>query len=148
MNFKPRLPKIWLHIVAGTMWIWVGLYLISLTVDWISPEINLISFLIIFAGIILASAIYFFGFSKVAIKNIKRIDLIVSERPCIFAFQEWKSYPLVAVMISMGIYLRKYSLFPKSLLAIMYIGIGGGLFLSGFKYFQKIIQIRNEKPLF
>jgi len=130
------------------MWIWVGLYLISLTVDWISPEINLISFLIIFAGIILASAIYFFGFSKVAIKNIKRIDLIVSERPCIFAFQEWKSYPLVAVMISMGIYLRKYSLFPKSLLAIMYIGIGGGLFLSGFKYFQKIIQIRNEKPLF
>jgi hypothetical protein len=84
----------------------------------------------------------------VAIKNIKRIDLIVSERPCIFAFQEWKSYPLVAVMISMGIYLRKYSLFPKSLLAIMYIGIGGGLFLSGFKYFQKIIQIRNEKPLF
>ena len=73
MIFKPGLPKIWLHFTAGTMWIWVGLYLISLTIDWISPESKLISILIILAGILLASAIYSFGFSKLAIKNINRL---------------------------------------------------------------------------
>ncbi len=145
MNFKPGLAKVWLYFTAGTMWTWVGLYLMSLTVAWITTENNFISILIILAGILLATAINIFGFSKIAIKNIKRIILIKSEKPCIFAFQEWTSYPLVAVMISLGIYLRKYSPLPKSLLAILYIGIGGGLFLSSFKYYQKIFELRQEK---
>ena len=92
------------------------------------------------AGILLAAAICLFGFSKLAHRNIDRIQALESEKVCLFAFQSWTSYPLVAFMVSLGIYLRVYSPFPKPLLAILYIGIGGGLFLSSLSYFAHILR--------
>jgi len=43
-------------------------------------------------------------------------------------------------MISLGVYLRAYSPFPKPLLAILYLGIGGGLSLAGLLYFAHIAR--------
>lgn len=42
------------------------------------------------------------------------------------------------VMISLGIFLRLYSPIPKPLLAVMYIGIGGSLFLASLHYYKHI----------
>lgn len=92
------------------------------------------------AGISLASAIYHFGFSKLAKKNIQRITGMAGDKICIFAFQEWTSYPLVVVMIGLGISLRNYLPIPKSYLAILYIGIGGGLFLSSLFYYKHLLR--------
>jgi hypothetical protein len=78
--------------------------------------------------------IYWFGFSKVARKNIKRINNYLSEKVCLFAFQQWSSYPLVVFMIGLGVVLRVYSPIPKPWLAVLYIGIGGALFISSFHY--------------
>jgi len=89
-------------------------------------------------GMVFAISIYAFGFSKLAKKNIDRIDAIDCDKPCIFAFQEWTSYPLIAVMISLGIFLRVYSPIPKIYLAAMYIGIGGSLFLASLHYYYRV----------
>jgi len=86
-------------------------------------------------GLILALIIYQFGFSNLAKKNSRRIQNIPVEKPCIFDFQEWHSYPLVLFMIGLGITLRNFSPIPKPLLGIMYIGIGGGLGLSSLVYY-------------
>ena len=56
-------------------------------------------------------------------------------------FSEWKSYPLVLVMIALGIYLRAYSPIPKSLLAVLYLGIGGGLSSSSLRYFIQMTEL-------
>jgi hypothetical protein len=138
MKLKPGVPKFWLHLFAGVMWTSVGLYLISLTRDWIAPVQISYVLVILIAGILLGVAIYSFGFSKFADKNIHRIESITSEKPCLFAFQEWTSYPLVAFMISLGIFLRIYSPIPKTLLAFMYIGIGFSLFLASFHYYKQL----------
>ena len=92
------------------------------------------------AGALLASAIFYFGFSKLAKKNIQRINDMVGDKICIFAFQEWKSYPLVVVMIGLGISLRKFFPIPKPYLSILYIGIGGGLFLSSLYYYKHLLR--------
>ena len=138
MKMKPGAPKFILHLTAGVMWSGVGLYLVSLTRDWITPVAKPLIVLIITSGIILGIAIYAFGFSKFANKNIQRIDSISSPKPCLFAFQEWTSYPLVAFMISLGIFLRVYSPIPKTWLAGMYIGIGFSLFLASTHYYKHI----------
>lgn len=139
-KYKPGARKFWLQLLAGLMWSSVGLMLFSISWRWL-VEVDLsMEVALIFTGLLLAGIIYLWGFSKLAGKNIRRIDAIPNQKPCLFAFQAWTSYPLVAVMIAMGIYLRVYSSFPHPLLAITYIGIGGGLFGSSIHYYTHIFD--------
>ncbi|MCJ7802407.1 MAG: hypothetical protein MUP82_08645 [Candidatus Marinimicrobia bacterium] len=117
MNYsklKPAVNRKWLLVISGLMWSGVGIFT--------SVIIGLL------AGLTIAR----FGFGNIANKNVGRI-LSYPKHACVFAFQEWKSYILIAVMMGMGIYLRTTGLVPKFILAPLYIGIGTALFLSSFK---------------
>lgn len=131
---KPNVNKIWLIVLAGLMWSGVGILLNRFASQWLGLVEIKNQFFIVFLGFILAVLIYRFGFSKVARKNICRINNYLSERVCLFAFQQWSSYPLVVFMIGLGVVFRVYSPIPKPWLAVLYIGIGGALFLSSFHY--------------
>ena len=144
-QLKPAVKKVWLQLVAGLMWFSVGTMLISLTFQWLKPVVFFSLLLLITTGLLLAVLIYYFGFSKLAIKNIKRIKEINNEKVCFFAFQKWSSYPLILFMIFLGIFLRTYTPIPKPLLAILYIGIGGGLLSSSLHYFRHIWQEHFSK---
>ena len=117
-KIKPGAQKFWLQLLAGLMWSGVGVMLIRFAWRWLVEVELSTEVLLLIAGLALASAIYLWGFSKLAGKNIRRIEAIPNPKPCLFAFQAWTSYPLVAVMIAMGIYLRVYSSFPHPLLAM------------------------------
>jgi hypothetical protein len=144
-KFKPAVQKVWLHLSAGLVWFGVGLMLIVFASRWLNLVVFFIMLLLITAGLLLATGIYFFGFSKLATKNIKRISGLEGEKVCLFAFQAWTSYPLVLFMIFLGIYLRTYSPFPKPLLAILYLGIGGGLLSASLHYFTHIVRTLRPK---
>jgi hypothetical protein len=144
-RLKPGVGKIWLYLLAGGMWSAVGVMLVRLGVSWLIPLERIPAILIALAGFILALPIYRLGFLRFAMNNIKRIAEVTSEKVCIFAFQAWTSYPLVIFMISLGVFLRLYSPFPKPFLAMMYIGIGLGLFLASFHYhFESIKLLRRD----
>ncbi|MCB2178428.1 hypothetical protein KQH61_00765 [bacterium] len=145
-KLKLGLEKRWLHLEAGLFWAFAGGMLLHFATGWITGFTTLTRVLAVTGGSVLALIIYWYGFSRLAKKNIVRIDNIPSQRPCIFAFQKWSSYPLVIVMISMGIFLRKHSGLPTYLLAPMYLGLGGSLFLSSLLYFQNIWQ-KSVHPL-
>lgn len=140
-KWTPAASKFWLYLLAGVMWSGVGVFLCSLTIEWLRPVANSARMAFILGGIILAVAIYQFGFSKFANTNIQRIENYPKLKICIFAFQRWSSYPLVVFMIALGIFLRKYSPIPKPWLAGMYIGIGGSLLLASFHYYAKIWKL-------
>ncbi len=137
----PGVPKVWLQLLAGLMWSGVGGMLITLATRWLGLAKADQILLLILAGAALAAVIYLFGFSKMALKNVRRIDMYPQERVCLFAFQKWTSYPLVVFMVSLGIYLRVYSPIPKPLLAILYIGIGGSLLLSSFHHYTRVSRL-------
>ncbi len=133
-KLKPGVSKYWLITVAGLMWSTTGVMLCRLAYRWCTPirwsgaiPLGLIS-------ILLASAAYRFGFSKVSQRNVKRLCLL-TERTCIFAFQTWKGYLVVGLMIIMGNILRN-SPIPKHYLAILYATIGGSLLLGSFRYYK------------
>ena len=115
--------------------------LVLFAARWFSLVHSWTLILLVLAGLLLAAAIYLFGFSKLASSNIQRILQIQKERVCLFAFQKWSSYPLVLVMIALGIYLRVYSPIPKPYLAILYLGIGGSLFASSILYYQEVFYL-------
>jgi len=143
-RFTPAVPKPLLFFAAGLMWSLVGILLCRLAWTWISPLKGILFFEILAAGTIGALFAFYFGFSRIAGKNIDRLSLLPA-RACFFAFQAWKSYFLIAFMIALGITLR-HSSFPKPLLAVIYFIIGGALFLSSFRYYARISRpVRNKK---
>jgi membrane-bound metal-dependent hydrolase YbcI (DUF457 family) len=136
-RLKPAVHQKWLILISGIMWSGVGIFLMFLASKWVKIlAIGEIS-LIIAIGITLGITIAYFGFSKIAQKNIDRIKGL-PEKPCVFAFQQWHSYILIAFMMTLGITMRSSGLIPKPLLAPLYIGIGSALFLSSFLYYRQI----------
>jgi hypothetical protein len=136
-RWNPAVKKIWLYCLAGLTWAGVGLMLCRLAYGWLRPLQLGSALLLASSGIVLALGTRLM-FTWFAGKNLARLN-VLNERVCVFAFQEWKSYPLVVFMISLGIFLRT-SLFPKPFLAVMYIGIGGGLFLASLRYFRTVFE--------
>lgn len=142
-NLKPAVKKSVLLFLSGIMWFCVGIMLNTFAIQWLIIYGKILSFLYAGVGFIIALAIHHFGFLRVADKNLGRIDLL-GEKPCVFSFMSWKSYILVAIMVSLGITLRHSSI-PKQYLAILYIGIGLALMLSSIRYFRILItEIRKE----
>jgi hypothetical protein len=140
-KYNPAVQKNWLQFLAGLLWLSVGLMLDSIAASrWLKVEKTPSRILLILAGLALATGIYTFGFSKLALKNIRRIAAYANEKVCLFAFQSWASYPMVGFMMALGIYLRSYSTIPKPLLAITYVGIGSALFASSLHYFVHIFR--------
>jgi len=140
MNYsklRPAVNRKWLIIISALMWSGVGIFLNILAYNWIR-SLNTIQLLLtmligLLAGLIIAK----FGFGYIAQKNINRI-LAYPKDVCVFAFQEWKSYILIAFMMSMGIFMRTSGIISKALLAPMYIGIGIALFIASFNYYKNI----------
>ncbi|MFN2146236.1 MAG: hypothetical protein ACK2T7_12855 [Anaerolineales bacterium] len=137
-RFKPAVAQKWLVLLSGLMWSGVGILLISLAAGWLLPLTGWQPFFLAGLGLAAALVIFRFGFLRLAQKNVHRIDRY-PDKVCLFAFQEWKSYLIVVVMMTMGITLR-HSSFPKSYLAVLYAGIGGGLFFSSLHYYQQLFK--------
>lgn len=131
-KYKPAVHKNILVFLAGIVWASVGVMLMFLAFSWLSKISNKSVYVFAGAGVLLALLVHHFGFLKIVDKNLKRI-LPMDEKKCVFAFIPWKSYLIIAVMITVGITLR-HSAIPKPYLAVLYIGIGLALLLSSVRY--------------
>jgi hypothetical protein len=121
-------------VLAGSLWLVVGLMLCAITIPWLrlldaAPLARVLA-----SGLLIAALISRFGFSRLARRNIRRLDGL-GERASVFAFQPGKSYFVILLMMTIGWTLR-HSPLPKPVLATVYVGIGGGLLLSALEYFR------------
>ena len=137
-KFKPAINKKYLLLLSGSMWIAVGIMLISFAYKWLNEYTGNLKDLFTILGVLIALIIHHFGFLKVVDKNLGRISAL-KDKPCVFSFMSWKSYILVAVMVTLGITLRHSSI-PKQYLAVLYIGIGLALILSSVRYFRVLLS--------
>jgi len=138
-NLKPAVSKTWLLVLAGLMWSVVGLMLCRFAYLWLAVIQGRWIAPLELLGILLALIAHQFCFSRIAQKNIARLSLL-TEKTCIFAFQRWKSYFLIGLMITLGIALRNLPI-PKLYLAVLYTTIGGALFMASFQYYGCLWRI-------
>lgn len=136
-KWKPGVPKSILLLIAGIMWIMVGVMLNGLAYSWLRAESLKWAIFALVAGFVCSLVIHHFGFLRVVDKNLDRI-LPMQGRRCIFSFMPWKSYFLIAIMAAMGVLLR-HSAIPKRYLAVLYIAIGTALILSSLRYLRYLI---------
>jgi hypothetical protein len=142
-KLNPAVSKYWLIALAGLIWSMVGIMLCRLAYIWLVAVNWRLGLSLGLIGIISALAVYGYGFSKIALKNIHRLCLL-SDKSCIFAFQAWKSYLIIIFMIMLGMALRN-SPIPKHFLAVIYAAIGGALFVSSFHFYRCIWRVKILK---
>jgi len=136
-KWSPAVARHWLLLIAGLLWSGVGIILCMMAGYWLShldwPAGGLSSAVGFGAGLV----IFRFGFSKIARKNIQRI-LKKPDTLCLFAFQAWRSYLLIAVMVFLG-HTMRHSHLPRLFLAVIYLAIGTALTLSSSLYYEQIV---------
>ena len=133
-KYKPAVTKNFLLFLAGIVWECVGIMLLVLAFSWLSTASKINVYLYVGVGVVLALLVHHFGFLKIVDKNVKRI-LEMNGEKCLFSFFSWKSYLVIAVMVSFGTILR-HSMITKQYLAVLYIGIGLALVLSSVRYLR------------
>jgi hypothetical protein len=138
-KLKPAVSRYWLITLAGLLWSAVGLMLCRLAYLWLTAVPWGGALFLGISGIVLALIVHRFGFSRIAVKNIDRIRQF-SEKGCLFAFQAWKSYLIIVIMVALGLLLR-HSPLPKQYLAVVYLAVGGALFLASFHYYALLWQV-------
>jgi hypothetical protein len=134
-KYRPAVSRHWLWLIAGLLWSGVGITLCIMACYWLSDMAWPMNVLGVAAGFGSGVAIYRYGFSRIARKNIRRI-FGQPEKVCFFAFQAWRSYLLVAVMVLLG-YTLRHSQIHRLILAVIYSGIGTGLSLSSSLYYEE-----------
>jgi hypothetical protein len=137
-RLKPGVSGRVLLFISGAMWVGVGAMLLVFATTWLHPISWHKALALAAAGAGGGLVIHHFGFLRVVDRNIARIEAL-GEGACVFAFMAWKSYLLVAVMVTMGIMLR-HSAIPKPYLAVLYISIGLGLLLSSVRYLRHAVR--------
>ena len=81
---------------------------------------------------------YFEVFRKLVNKNFKRIDGLEEKDRKIISFMDRKSYIIMAVMMSSGIFIRKEFHLPMLFFFTFYTGLGAALFAAGVSYICKM----------
>ena len=137
-SFKPAVRRRWLLVLAGLLWSGVGLGLCKAAWLWLAVFPMGKRGGLYLVGMMGAWAAWRLAFSAIAQKNIRRLNRL-SEKPCLFAFQTWKSYFLIVFMIGLGVLLR-HSPLPKSWLAVVYAAIGGALVLASGHYYRTLLS--------
>lgn len=129
-----------LVLLAGILWSAVGFGLIGSGITWMK-KFDYLALLSITAAMAAGGAISHFGFSPLARKNLARIYAQApgKDKVCLFAFQNRRSYLLLAVMILLG-YLLRHSPLPKTYLTPIYVAIGSALILASVIYYRRLLS--------
>jgi hypothetical protein len=143
-KLRPAVPRNWLIATAGVMWSAVGVILCLMAYHWLATVVIKRPILFGLAGFLLALVVYYFGFSRIARKNIDRL-FQYPDKVCFFAFQAWRSYLIIAIMAALGAFLRHSSI-SRQYLAVVYLTIGGALVLSSLHYYVRLFKIKTHQP--
>ena len=133
-SIKPGIPKRYLLFLAAIAWTCAGSILlfkgIAIIVhfryfSWLRVSLST------FAGVLF----YFLLFSKLSLNHANRIIRLKYKLPCMFSFFNFRSYLIMAVMITSGILLRRSGIISPQHLSTFYIVMGIPLLLSAFRLY-------------
>lgn len=131
----PSVHRYWLALIAGMLWLGVGIALVTVACRWLSMIVWPWSLLIAVCSFALGLLVYSYGFSRIARKNISRIAG-QPEVVCLFAFQGLRSYYLILIMMLLGYAIRHLPI-PRYIDAMIYFTIGSALAFSSSLYLEQ-----------
>ena len=141
-KIKPAVPKRTLLLIAGCAWSIAGGILISRSLIHLIGVNHLLA-MELGIGIVFGSFFYLLLFARISKKHITRINLIEIDNPCFFSFFNFRSYLLMAIMISGGITLRLSGLVNQEIIYTFFLCMGIPLLVSAWRFFYS--YAKNKK---
>lgn len=134
-----HVKKTTLLAVAGCVWLIAGINVARLGIlsYRLLPQITWVHLLLSLA-VFCAFGLMFF---KMSIKHTKRIKGYPEEFRPLWHFFDIKSYCIMAVMMTGGIWLRSSGLAPDVFIAVFYSGLGCALALAGVLFWISFISL-------
>jgi hypothetical protein len=127
-----------LLLLASIVWLIAGFNVLKIGIETYANYLSVINFLL---SVLVFLIFWFMVFHKLTIKHTKRICNYTNERQFFLNFFDLKSFLIMAVMITGGLLIRKFSLLPDRFIAVFYTGLGSALFLAGvlfgYNYFER-----------
>jgi len=133
-KYKPGVSKRTLLLIAGCVWTLAGGILITRGLIKLIDS-NHFLLLEIILGIVFGIGFYLLLFARISSKHINRILLIKIEDPCFFSFFNFRSYFMMAIMITGGITLRKLNVINPDILYNFFLAMGLPLLISAYRFF-------------
>jgi hypothetical protein len=121
--------------MAGIVWAFAGGMLAYRGVRFID-EASMHPVVLFLLGALGGVFFFAFMFRKISARHILRILHIAHERPCLFSFLSWRSYIMMALMISFGVLLRSASFIPHEDLGTVYVMMAVPLLASSARFFK------------
>lgn len=133
VEFKPKVSREVLILLAGMVWLSVGIMLLSRAYGWWQQYSGSLFVFFVLISLILGSVKGYYIMTRVVRKNILRIHQL-STRNFVLAFITLRTYLLILVMMILGIVVR-HAPVPKIYLAIVYLAVGIAMLVSSPPYF-------------
>lgn len=121
--------------LAALLWFLVGILLLVKAFLFSLPNNYWLSLL---AGLLFSVMAFSKIFISLVRKNISRLKK--HNYKCIFAFQSFKSYLIVILMITIGLIINHFGLKNKYIVFI-YSAVGTSLIIGSFTYIQEIRKL-------
>lgn len=142
-KIKPGVRKRTLLLIAGCAWSIAGGILIFRSLLYLIMENhNLVMEIVI--GVVFGALFYILLFARISKRHITRITLIKIDNPCFFSFFNFRSYLLMAIMISGGITLRMSGLVNSGIIYTFFLCMGIPLLVSAWRFFYSYAKNKNS----
>ncbi len=125
ISLKPGVSKSVHLFAAPFLWTAIGSMLMFRGFGWIGPGI---ARRLVLVALVLGTAKSLLILDKTAKNSLQRI-MELGDNTCIGAVYSWKTWLLVALMMSFGIIMRRLTE-PGMVIGTLYVAIGWALFLS------------------
>lgn len=137
-----KVKKRYLLLLACLVWIMAGANIVRIGIEAYVRYFNVFN---IFLSVVVFVIFQQFIFGKLVKKHTRRILAYEEERQWFIRFFDTKSFIIMAVMMTGGIWLRTSGIAPERFIAIFYSGLGTSLLLAGILFGVYFIKSRKFK---
>lgn len=134
-----KVKKQYLLLLACLVWMIAGANIVRIGFEAYAKYLTVLN---ICLSVVVFAIFQFFIFGKLVKKHTKRI-IAYEERQWFYKFFDVKSFMIMAVMMSGGIWLRASGVAPEQFIAVFYSGLGVSLLLAGILFGLHFFKHRN-----
>lgn len=136
-----KVKKKTLLLIDCAVWSLAGFNILRIGILSYPPYISAMNILL---SIVVFTVFQYFIFGRLVKKHTDRIQNYEEERHFFMKFFDVKSFIIMAIMMSGGIYLRASSLAPERFIAVFYTGLGSSLLLAGILFGKNFLQYETK----
>lgn len=134
---EKMIQKKYLLFIGGLVWGIAGFNIVRIGIETYAPYISLINIVL---SIVVYGLFQYFVFQRMVKKHTQRIMGYEEDLQLFIKFFDVKAFCIMAFMMTFGIGLRVFHIFPEIFIAVFYTGLGVSLCHAGILFIMNYLK--------